>query len=80
MQPPPNELYTAFSFIGFVLCAIPIYWHFEGQLYCTNRQSTEFKNPRRSSEHRNMLVHGMDWSRLSDTMHQLHRMEQKHDQ
>ncbi|KAI0246665.1 GPCR fungal pheromone mating factor [Lactifluus subvellereus] len=29
MSPPPNELYTAFSFIGFVLCIIPMYWHFE---------------------------------------------------
>jgi len=26
---PPNELYTVFSFIGFVLCAIPFYWHLE---------------------------------------------------
>jgi pheromone a factor receptor len=25
----PNELYTAFSFIGFVMCAIPFYWHLE---------------------------------------------------
>jgi pheromone a factor receptor len=30
MYPPPNEVYTAFSFIGFVLCAIPFYWHLEG--------------------------------------------------
>jgi len=29
MYPPPNEVYTAFSFIGFVLCAIPFYWHLE---------------------------------------------------
>ncbi|KAF8468722.1 pheromone receptor [Russula ochroleuca] len=29
MSPPLNELYTAFSFIGFVLCAIPLYWHLE---------------------------------------------------
>src|SRR5260370_7442380 len=30
MPPPPNGVYTAFSFIGFVLCAIPFYWHLEG--------------------------------------------------
>jgi hypothetical protein len=30
MSPPPNEVYTAFSFIGFVLCAIPLYWHLKG--------------------------------------------------
>jgi pheromone a factor receptor len=29
MSAPPNELYTAFSFVGFVLCAIPLYWHLE---------------------------------------------------
>ena len=28
---PPNELYSAFSFIGFVFCAIPFYWHFIGK-------------------------------------------------
>ncbi|KAF8491684.1 pheromone A receptor-domain-containing protein [Russula emetica] len=31
MSPPPNEVYTVFSFIGFVLCAIPLYWHLEAQ-------------------------------------------------
>jgi pheromone a factor receptor len=30
MPPPPNGVYTAFSFVGFVLCAIPFYWHLEG--------------------------------------------------
>ena len=30
MYPPPNELYTAFSFIGFILCVIPLYWHLQG--------------------------------------------------
>ena len=29
-MPPPNEVYTAFSFIGFVMCAIPFGWHLEG--------------------------------------------------
>ncbi|KAI0297998.1 pheromone A receptor-domain-containing protein [Russula brevipes] len=29
MGSPPNELYTAFSFIGFAFCAIPFYWHLE---------------------------------------------------
>ncbi|KAI0250400.1 GPCR fungal pheromone mating factor [Lactifluus subvellereus] len=31
MPPPPNELYTAFSFIGFVMCATPMYWHLEAR-------------------------------------------------
>ncbi|KAH9963550.1 GPCR fungal pheromone mating factor [Russula dissimulans] len=25
----PNQVYTVFSFIGFIMCAIPFYWHFE---------------------------------------------------
>ncbi|KAH9992962.1 GPCR fungal pheromone mating factor [Russula compacta] len=29
MSPLPNEVYTAFSFIGFLMCAIPFYWHME---------------------------------------------------
>ncbi|KAF8491698.1 pheromone receptor [Russula emetica] len=31
MYLPPNELYSAFSFFGFVLCAIPFYWHFNAR-------------------------------------------------
>ena len=31
MPPPPNVLYTVFAFIGFVLCAIPFYWHLRGK-------------------------------------------------
>jgi pheromone a factor receptor len=32
MYSTPNELYTAFSFIGFLFCAIPLYWHLESTL------------------------------------------------
>ena len=27
----PNQLFSALAFIGFVLCAIPFYWHLEGK-------------------------------------------------
>ncbi|KAF8468719.1 STE3-like pheromone receptor [Russula ochroleuca] len=30
-MPYPNELYTTFSFVGSVLCAIPFYWHFKAR-------------------------------------------------
>ena len=30
MAPVPNQVYTAFSFVGFILCAVPFYWHLEG--------------------------------------------------
>ncbi|KAH9986174.1 pheromone A receptor-domain-containing protein [Russula compacta] len=29
MGVPPNQVYSAFSFIGVVLCVIPFYWHLE---------------------------------------------------
>ncbi|KAH9958653.1 GPCR fungal pheromone mating factor [Russula compacta] len=29
MHYPPNEMYTALSFVGFLMCAIPFYWHME---------------------------------------------------
>ncbi|KAH9964939.1 pheromone A receptor-domain-containing protein [Russula dissimulans] len=29
MRTPPNQVYTAFSFIGFLMCAVPFYWHLE---------------------------------------------------
>lgn len=29
MAPVPNQVYTAFSFLGFVMCAVPFYWHLE---------------------------------------------------
>jgi hypothetical protein len=28
----PNQIYSAFSFIGFIFCVIPLYWHLEGKL------------------------------------------------
>jgi hypothetical protein len=40
---PPNEVYTAFSFIGFVLCAIPLYWHLEGNVEVRTCWSTHSK-------------------------------------
>ena len=40
MSTPPNELYTVFSFIGFVLCAIPFYWHLEGTWIYSRDPST----------------------------------------
>ncbi|THH15868.1 hypothetical protein EW146_g4686 [Bondarzewia mesenterica] len=29
MGAPPNEVFSAFAFIGFVMCSIPFYWHLE---------------------------------------------------
>ena len=43
MSPAPNQLYSAFSFIGFVLCTIPFYWHLEGTWVYLRDSSTVFK-------------------------------------
>ena len=32
MSTLPTEVYTAFSFLGFVLSAIPLYWHLKGDV------------------------------------------------
>ncbi|THH17677.1 hypothetical protein EW146_g3173 [Bondarzewia mesenterica] len=29
MAAPPNEVFSAFAFLGFIMCCIPIYWHLE---------------------------------------------------
>jgi hypothetical protein len=79
MPPPPNGVYTAFSFIGFVLCAIPFYWHLEGSWKYLVIGVPVFKLVWRSLEYRHLLVHdlGRSWRPLA--MHQLNRMEQEHD-
>ena len=80
MPPPPNELYTTFSFIGFVLCAIPFYWHLEGKWKHSRNWHISLMTGRHSLEYWHMLVHDLDWPWVLDAIHQLHRMEQKHDQ
>jgi hypothetical protein len=79
MSPPPNELYTVFSFIGFVLCAIPLYWHLQGTWYHVIGVLHP-KNVRCSLEYGHLLVHDLDRTRMPIAMHKLDRMEQEHDQ
>jgi hypothetical protein len=75
----PNELYTAFSFIGFVMCAIPFYWHLEGTCDYSRGGGSWSNNAPRSLEYRHMLVHGLDRRWLSNAVCQLDRLEQQHD-
>jgi hypothetical protein len=79
MSPPPNEVYTAFSFVGFVLCIIPLYWHLEGTWNYSHDSSTP-KNVRLSLEYGHLLVHDLGRARMPFAMHQLDRMEQEYDQ
>ncbi len=82
MHPPPNELYSALSFIGFVLCVIPFYWHLEGNVEAFIWPGYSSKNVtvRCSSEYGHVLVHDLDRSWMPLAIHQLDRVEQEHDQ
>jgi hypothetical protein len=44
MTDAPNAVYTVFSFIGFVMCAIPFYWHLEGTWRDSRHWSMCFEN------------------------------------
>jgi len=77
MGPPSNEVYTAFSFIGFLMCVVPFYWHLEGTWEhfpgsCTGSKHTLTSH---SLEYRNLPVHGLDRSWVSCSGHQLDCME-----
>jgi len=80
MGAPSNEVYSAFSFIGFVMCAIPLYWHLEGMWRYFRCWGTHTENVWHSLEYGNLLVYGLDWHRVPFRKHQLDRVEQKHDQ
>jgi hypothetical protein len=45
MHPPPNGVYTAFSFVGFAMCAVPFYWHLESRCKYSCARSVVFKKP-----------------------------------
>ena len=74
MSPPPNGVFTAFSFIGFVLCTIPLYWHLEGTLKHSHNLSIS-KDAHLSLEYGHLLVHDLGWAWMPLAMHQLDRME-----
>lgn len=71
MPAPPNEVFSAFAFIGFLISAIPFYWHFEGTRTYFRRCSTHSEDIRHSWEYRHLLVYGLDWHWMPDRIHQL---------
>ena len=81
MAPVPNQVYTAFSFVGFILCAVPFYWHLEGTskfryMFITR----DLRTLPYSMEHRHLHVHGLDGYWVFDPVRQLDRLERKHHQ
>jgi hypothetical protein len=74
-----NQAYSVFSFIGFWLSVIPLYWHLQGKLQFTNGPSLNIKGPHHSLEHGNLHVYDMDRYRMSDIFYQLDSMARKRD-
>jgi hypothetical protein len=72
----PNELFSAVSFVAFVFCFIPLYWHLEGTflslLTCTQIWLT---GSTRSLECRNVHGHFLDWIGLPELLYQLNHLE-----
>jgi hypothetical protein len=73
----PNQLFSAFSFIGFLLCAIPLYWHLEGEPFPDLPLVIILDTPLKLSlECWHFFVHSLGWPRLFESFHQLGRLEQ----
>jgi hypothetical protein len=75
----PNGLYSAFSFIGFLLCLIPLYWHLEGifvRRLALRLIHKLMDYPRASSlECGRHLIYGLGWPGLLEWIHQFGRLE-----
>jgi hypothetical protein len=82
MSPPPNHVYSAFSFIGFVITFVPFYWHLEGMrivITCFGVHLTYLLGTlRRSLEHRDLYVYALDGSWMPGAMYQFDCVGQKH--
>ena len=78
----PNALFSASSFIGFLLSFIPLYWHLEGIL--VQRLALRYIHKlidysRASSlECGHHLVYGLGWPGLFERIHQFGHLEQQH--
>ena len=60
-----NQIFSAFAFIGFILCAIPFYWHLEGKVYSlTPTVTILIRATGLSLERWYLLVHGLGWPGL----------------
>ena len=81
MAPVPNQVYTAFSFIGFIMCVIPFYWHLEGtSSFRCILGARDLRTLPCSMEYRDLSVHVLDWPWLLDPVRQLDRLEREHHQ
>lgn len=74
----PNEIFSAFSFIGFLLSVIPLYWHLEGIFSSDALHSVRFSSCLSSLECGHHLVHGLGWPWLFESVHQFRHLEPQH--
>jgi len=73
----PNELYTVFSFLGFLMCLIPLPCHLKGRLVSFLSSSRKLIAWPVSSEHRHLSVHFLGRYRMPYLLHKLNRLEWK---
>ena len=71
MGAPPNEVFSAFAFVGFLMCAIPFYWHLEGTRKYFHRWSMHSENIRYSLEYGHLPVYVLGWHWMPVRIHQL---------
>ena len=72
----PNAIFSTFSFIGFILSLIPLYWHLEGKIRSSSLVPQLIDYSRASSlECWHHIVHGLGWPGLFECLRQLDRLE-----
>lgn len=64
---PPNWFFSACSFMGFILCMIPLPWHLEGDFIVPKHRIVS--NVPSSMEHGYLHVHDMDGIDMLDLLH-----------
>jgi hypothetical protein len=73
----PNPVFSTFAFISFILVSIPFPWHLEG----LDALLDSFKHLIFCSvEYWYLSLHGLDVVGMSQSIHQLDRVEWKRDQ
>ena len=73
---PPNPLFSAFAFTGFLLAGIPLPWHIKCKSFRSKLFDRRFINSTRCSmEYGDQHVHALDKPRVSHFICQLHRVE-----
>lgn len=68
---PPNWTFMVFSFIGFIMCLLPLRWHMQGQ---RSLPFARLKLTHSSVQCRDMRLHDVGWDRMLELVHQRYTM------